>query len=145
MNKYIVVAECAIMHSNKFLIIKRPKGKHAADLLSLPGGKFEIKDGKLSPEQDVLINTVRREIFEELGLNLTDPINYVTTSFFKDERTNELIIDIIFYCRLNNTKIDINASEREVPEYYWLTYQEIKKKNNCPEWLLKYLNKILTE
>ncbi len=82
MAKFIVVVECAIEHEGRFLVIQRPIGKHAEGLLSFPGGKFETTDGNES--RDALLHAVKREVFEEVGLKLQDPINYVTSSYFID-------------------------------------------------------------
>lgn len=137
MNKFIVITECAIEYHNKFLIIKRPKGVHAEGLLAFPGGKVEIYDNA----EDICKNAIKREVLEEVGLDLIDDINYITTSYFQDDKGHSLI-DIIYYCKLNKTLPNIKASPREVPEYYWLTYDEIINSPNCPEWMLRYMQKI---
>ena len=78
MTKSIVVVECAIEHNGKFLIIERPRGKHAAGLLAFPGGKFEL--GDIRGDEDVLLNAIKREVQEEVGLTLEGPIHYITSS-----------------------------------------------------------------
>jgi len=138
---FIVCTECAIEHNGRFLIIKRPAGEHAAGLLAFPGGKFEISDG--DQNNDVMIQAVKREVLEEVGLELLDPIEYVTSSYFKDTQTNQDVMDIIYHCQLNKTTVEVKASPREVPEYYWLTYDEIISKENCPEWMVKYMGLII--
>lgn len=139
-NTYIAVVECAIEHNNKFLIIKRPEGVHAGGLLAFPGGKVEEHDG--APNENILVQAVIREVFEEVGLKLDDPIQYITSSYFTDKKGNG-IIDNIFHCKLNKTNVLINASKREVPEYYWLTYDEILEAKNSPEWLKRYVEEII--
>jgi len=138
-NKFVVVVECAIEHENKFLIIKRPEGSYAGGLLAFPGGKVEEQDSATG--RNILLQAVTREVFEEVGLKLEDPPQYVTSSYFIDQKGNA-IIDNIFHCKLTKTKININASEREVPEYYWLTYEEIQAAKNSPEWLKSYMKEI---
>lgn len=63
---YLKVVEVAIEHDSKFLIIKRPEGKHAGGLLSFPGGKVEEIDEQ--NEWDILRLAAKREIYEEVGL-----------------------------------------------------------------------------
>lgn len=138
--KYMVVVECAIEHNGKFLIIKRPMGTHAEGLLSFPGGKFENADGLNSP--DALVQAAKREVFEEVGLEILDPLHYVTSSFFTDSKTGENIVDTIFHCKLDKSKVELKISEREVVEYYWLTLDEVQSKENCPEWLVTYLMEV---
>lgn len=140
MKKYLVVVECAIELDGKFLIIKRPEGKHAAGLLSFPGGKFDPQDEM--NEWDVLRLAAQREIFEEVGLTLLDPVQYVTSNYFIDSDAIP-VIDSIFYCNLNKTIPNVVASQREVPEYYWMTPAEINSAVNSPAWLKKYVKLIL--
>ena len=136
MKNYLIVVECAIEKDGKLLIIKRPVGKHAAGFLSFPGGTVEMLDEK--HHWDILRSAVKREIFEEIGLALEDPIEYVTSSYFVNEAGNH-VIDSIFYCKLVKTVAKIVASAREVPEYYWMTKEEINRADYAPEWLKKYV------
>lgn len=138
--EFIVITECAIEHNGKFLLIKRPPGSHAEGLLSFPGGKFETSDAM--PGIDALKQTAKREVLEELGINLVDPLHYVTRSHFMDTKTGSHLIDIIYHCQLQRTRMDVKASAREVAAYYWLTYDEILAEDNCPEWLITYMNAI---
>ena len=140
MKKYLVVVECAIELDGKFLIIKRPEGKHAAGLLSFPGGKLDESDEVT--EWGILSNAAKREIVEEVGLTLLDPMQYVTSNYFIDSDAMP-VIDTIFYCNLNKTIPTVIASSREVPEYYWMTPAEINAAENSPEWLKKYIELII--
>jgi len=124
MKQYLVVVECALGRDGKFLIIKRPVGKHAVGLLSFPGGTVEEQDEVNN--YDVLRSAVKREILEELGLNLEDSIDYVTTGYFTDSAGMQ-VIDSVFYCKLDKTVPEVVASRREVPEYFWMSKDEIKK------------------
>lgn len=140
MDKFLVVVECAIEFKGKFLFIKRPKGVHAEGLLAFPGGKVELDDGKKNG--DVLIQAIKREVLEEVGVNLIDPIQFLTSSLFKDLH-NTQVLDVIFYCNIKNST-EIKPSLREVPEYYWLTISEVLDHKDTPVWLktyISYLNK----
>lgn len=137
MNKhYLKVVECAIEHDQKFLVIKRPEGKHAGGLLSFPGGKVEEID---EHEGDVLKAAARREIWEEVGLDLKDDLAYVTSSYFVDSHGTH-VIDTLFHCKIDKTDLKISASAREVPAYYWLSESEIHQATNAPDWLKKYVS-----
>lgn len=140
MKPYCIVVECAIEYQGKFLIIKRPKGVHAEGLLAFPGGKLEQDDE--SNTLDILRQCAKREVFEEVGLNLEDPLHYITTSFFTDTLSGTSVIDSIFHCVLNKTQPDVVASKREVPEYYWMTEHHIQQAANAPEWLKTYVSLI---
>ena len=136
---YLKVVEVAIEHDSKFLIIKRPEGKHAGGLLSFPGGKVEEIDEQ--NEWDILRLAAKREIYEEVGLELEDNLDYRTSKYFIDSHDFH-VIDTIFHCKIDKTVLNISASQREVPEYYWMTAEEINAANNSPEWLKKYIQYI---
>ena len=136
---YLKIVEVAIEHDSKFLIIKRPEGKHAGGLLSFPGGKVEEIDEQ--NEWDILRLAAKREIYEEVGLELEDDLDYVTSNYFIDIYGIH-VIDTIFHCKIDKTLLNISASKREVPEYYWMTIEEINKAHNSPAWLKKYIQYI---
>jgi 8-oxo-dGTP pyrophosphatase MutT (NUDIX family) len=133
---YLVTTECAIEHEGKLLIIKRPEGKHAAGLLAFPGGTVE--GPRETDCYDVLRSALKREVFEEVGLTLEDPITYVTSSYFIIADGTH-VIHSVFYCKLEKTVINIVPSPHEVPEYYWMTREEILAAPNSPEWHKRYI------
>lgn len=137
MERFLVVVECAIEHNNKFLIIKRPAGVHAAGFLAFPGGKVEYKDGS----GNILVEAIKREVFEEVGLELIDPIRFVTSSYFRDSH-QEHVLDVIFHCKLEKSKTEVNPALHEVPEHYWLTVDEILAHKDTPPWLEGYLSSV---
>ncbi len=136
---FLVIVECAIEHNDKFLIIKRPKGVHAGDLFAFPWGKVECSDGQEG--HNILVEAVKREVAEEVGLILLDPIQFVVSSYFIDSH-NVPVLDVIFHCKLEKTLMQIQASPREVPEYHWLSYDEILLHHSSPIWLKQYLSAI---
>lgn len=136
MKLYLNIVEVAIEHDEKFLIIKRPEGKHAGGLLAFPGGKVEEIDEQ--NEWDILRFAAKREILEEVGLDLKDDLKYITNNYFVgSSNVVAHVIDTIFHCKIEKTDLKVNASAREVPEYYWLTEEEINQAHNAPEWLKK--------
>ena len=136
MSKFVVVVECAIEHNDTFLMIERPPGVHAAGLLAFPGGKVEFEDGQNN--NDILIEAVKREVLEEVGLQLIDPIQFVISSYFIAS-DNEHVLDVIFHCELEKTIAKVQASSREVPHFYWLTRSEIEMHQQTPVWLKRYM------
>ena len=140
MQKFVVVVECAIEFDGKFLLIKRPNGVHAGGLLAFPGGKVDYQDG--GETVDILLQAVKREILEEVGLKLTDPINFITSNHYFVDKDH--VLDAIFYCKIENSAVKIIPSAREVPEYYWLTTNEILAHSNTPKWLKHYISCIGT-
>lgn len=141
MGKFLVVVECALEHAGKFLIIRRPPGIHAEGCLAFPGGKVEYQDG--SEHLGILENAVKREIFEEVGLILENPIRFVMSSYFID-RDGVHVLDNIFHCKIIQSNIEVNTSPREVSEYFWFTKDEILSHQDSPPWLKKYISAIET-
>jgi len=141
MQKFLVVTECAIENDGKFLIITRSPGGHAGGLLAFPGGKVEYSDAAMG--DDILIEAAKREVAEELGIDLLDPLHFITSSYFIDPGNAQVhILDVLFYCKVNHTQLNIKASKREVAAYHWLSREEIDAAPNSPVWLQGYIKKI---
>jgi len=139
--QYLVVVECAIEYNGKFLIIRRPEGVHAGGLLAFPGGNVDYHDGQNQEDliaNDILARAAKREVLEEVGLDLIDPIKFVRSSYFND-KYGKHVIDAIYYCKIEKTPLTIKASAREVPEYFWMTPQEIEAHEKSPPWLKHYI------
>lgn len=139
MKLYLNIVEVAIEHDEKFLIIKRPEGKHAGGLLSFPGGKVEEIDEQ--NEGDILRFAAKREILEEVGLDLKDDLRYIISNYFVGS-TGVHVINHIFHCKIEKTDLRVKASAPEFPEYYWLTEEEINKAHDAPQWLKQYVQYI---
>ena len=136
MTMFLLSTECIIKHQNTFLIIKRPAGKLGEGLLAFPGGTVEVKDGE--QQSDILRTAVKREVLEEVGINLVDPIYYITSSYFIDGKDRP-VVHTIFYCKLFLTSPKVIPLLDEVPEHYWMTEKEVSQAPNAPEWIKKYL------
>lgn len=137
MQQSVVVVECIIEHEGRFLIIRRPEGVHAGGLLAFVAGKVEMLDAM--DEKDILLNAVKREVFEEVGLTLVDPIRYVTSSQFVDTKSDQPILAVIFYTQLLKSETAVKPSQREVPEFFWMSCEEIYQHDNSPDWVKHYL------
>jgi 8-oxo-dGTP diphosphatase len=131
MKHYLIIVECAIECNGKFLIIRRPEGKHAGGLLSFAGGKVEEQDETHS--FDMLRAAVRREMLEEVGLDLTEKIDYITSEYFV-ESSGVCIINNLFHYKYDVIPTVIPC-EREVPWFAWMTKEEIHTAENSPPWL----------
>ena len=133
---FLLGTECIIEYQNNFLIIKRPEGKLGAGLLAFPGGTVEVKDG--ADQQDVLRTAVKREVLEEVGIDLKDPVDYLTSSYFVDGKGRP-IVHTLFYCKLVKTSSHVTPLFAEVPEHYWMTQEEVNQAPNAPGWIKGYL------
>lgn len=127
---YIVNVEAAIYRDDKWLIIRRSElEEHASGTLSLVGGKV---DG-ITNCANVLEETLRREVAEEVGITVVD-IQYLESKVFVTN-DGKPVVDIVFLCRYCCGDARC-VSEEEVAAVYWLTQQEIEASAEAP-WYLK--------
>jgi 8-oxo-dGTP pyrophosphatase MutT (NUDIX family) len=130
---YIVNIEGAIIREGRYLMILRgPEETYAAGDLSLVGGKVEGTD----ETTDILEETLRREIREEVGLEVTDLV-YVCSSRFG---MGESVVDIVFLCRSPVGEYVI-TDPGEVAAAAWMTAQEIYNHPLAQPWTHHYIEK----
>ncbi|MBS4193577.1 NUDIX hydrolase [Lederbergia citri] len=127
---FIVNTEAAIFNNGKWLIIERSKKEeHAGGMLSLIGGKVD-QEGNSS---DILERTVKREIFEEVGVKVKDQLHYVHSTSFVTDKGNH-VVDVVFLAEYESGEA-FPKSPDEVDEVLWLTYDEIMEHPNSPPYL----------
>ena len=143
MDHYLKVVECAIEHDSKFLVIQIPQGKHTSGKLSFPGGKEDQSDHK--NQWDVLRSAAKREVQEELGLNLIDPLKYITSQYFVTDFDGSHGMLTLFHCIIEKTDLMIRPSPREVDDFFWLSPDEIDQTPNTVGWLKKLVQCIRGE
>lgn len=137
---FIVNVEGAIYKNEKWLLIRRSeKEEHAGGLLSLVGGKVE-KEGTST---DILEKTLKREITEEVGIEVSN-LRYVnSSSFVTDSGLN--VVDIVFLCNHESGE-PFAKSPDEVDDVIWMTTQQILNNSNLPVYLkenIKLAEKLL--
>ncbi|MCA1029644.1 NUDIX domain-containing protein [Bacillus timonensis] len=127
---YIVNVEAAIFRGDKWLIIERSKKEeHAGGLLSLVGGTVENEGFSSS----VLEKTIKREIFEEVGVIVRDDMYYVRNTTFVTDN-GELVLDIVFLCEIEEGEPFVK-SPNEIESVHWMTLDEVLEHDNSPIWL----------
>jgi 8-oxo-dGTP diphosphatase len=126
---FVVNVEGAIHLDGKWLLILRSeKEEHAGGGLSLVGGKCEIEGNS----SDILERTLHREIFEEVGIEVTR-LKYVnSSSFVTDSGIN--VIDIVFLCHHKSGQPYAKSTE-EVDGVVWMTTTEILSHKDLPIYL----------
>ncbi|MBW8347967.1 NUDIX domain-containing protein [Bacillus sp. IITD106] len=137
---FIVNVEGAIRRNDKWLLILRSKKEeHAGGSLSLVGGKCEIEGNS----SDILERTLQREIFEEVGIEVTG-LRYVNSSSFVTH-SGLNVIDIVFLCHHKAGEPYAKSTE-EVDDVVWMTTPEILSHNGLPAYLkenIKLAEKLL--
>lgn len=133
---FIVNVEGAVYREDKWLVIKRSlQEEHAGGLLSLVGGKVE-KEGNSA---DLLERTLKRELYEEVGVEVKADIKYVQNTSFVAENGVE-VIDIVYLCELASGEAYAKSPD-EVEEVYWMTTEEIVNHIDAPIWLKESIQK----
>lgn len=135
---YIVNVCVALKRGDRWLLIVRHPGLgHAGGTLAIVGGKLE----ELSPVDDVLEATVRREVAEEIGVDLTGvPLHYAESTFFVSDIGNP-VVNVVFAAELPEGDEPYPAAPEEVSAVAWLTQEELEVAPDCPSWTLQNIRR----
>ena len=126
-DRYIVNVEGAITKDGRYLMVVRGEEEYGPGGLSLPGGKVEGAEGA----DDVLEETLRREIAEEVGLEVEDEMAYVRSSAFLAE--GDAVVDVVFLCRWKSGEA-LALDPAEVAAVRWMTPAEAIAHPETPPW-----------
>ncbi|GAK01832.1 MutT/Nudix family protein [Geomicrobium sp. JCM 19037] len=128
---FVVNVEAAIYDDNHWLFIKRSEQEeHAARQLAFVGGRVEAG----ARANDVLEQTLHREVMEEIGVQVKN-LQYVnSTLFFADNGTP--VVDIVYVCELASG-IPYEKSNKEVKAVLWLSTSDLLDTAKAPEFLKK--------
>lgn len=127
-NGFIVNVEVAVVRDGRYLAIVRGEGEEfGAGWLGFPGGKVENDEAT----QDTLEETARREVLEEVGLVIEDPIVYVESHTFAVD--TEPALDVVMLARSSSGAAH-PASPDEVADVLWLTCEELLSDPRTQAW-----------
>lgn len=124
---YIVNVEGAVVKDGQYLMVVRGEQEYAPGGLNFPGGKVE----GVSSLDDVLEETLRREIAEEVGLEIYDEMAYVRSNAFVAE--GDPVVDVVFLCR-HKAGTAVAADPAEVAAVRWMTAAEAIAHSETPPW-----------
>lgn len=129
MERYVVNVEGAIVREGRYLLIVRGAAEaHAPETLGLPGGKVE---GELVAD-DVLEATLRRELAEEVGVEVGAECRYVESTAFRAD-DGAPVLDVVFLCR-HRRGTPTAGDPEEVAAIVWLTAAEVAAHPQAPPW-----------
>lgn len=125
-----VAITAIIIKEGKYLITRRSKSKRRfPGMWTVPGGKLDTcdyttldKDTK-SYWYNVLERTLRREVLEEVGLEI-DNINYLTSLATIHPGSNP---SLVISCTADYVSGEIKLQEEETDDFVWVTLAEAKK------------------
>ena len=123
---FVVNVEGAVERDGRYLMIVRGANvSHAPGALSFPGGKVEAADGP----DDALESTLRREIREEVGVEVDDEMRYVESHRF-DTDDGKQVVGVTFLCRYRSGTP--SADPAEVQAVRWMTPEQVLR--DAPPW-----------
>src|SRR3989338_5621165 len=125
-----VVITAIIGNGSKYLVTRRaPSKKRFPGKWTVPGGKLETEDYINFPKEtenywyNVLEQVLRREVKEEVGLDIKN-IEYVTSlATIHEDETPSLVIS----CLAEYAGGEVNLQEEEADKYEWVSVEEAKK------------------
>ena len=122
----VVNVDAAVVRGDDYLVIRRSaEEEHAADTLSFPGGKVEP-----DATGDALRETARREVREEVGVDV-GAVEYVTSSTFTADEGTECL-NVVVRC-------EHEAGEpEEVADVFWLAYDDLVGHEDVPAYVEAY-------
>jgi 8-oxo-dGTP diphosphatase len=135
---FVVNVEVFLERDGRWLLIQRgTQEAHAPGALAGVGGKVEL-DGAGA---DVLEETARREVAEEIGVDVTEVVlTYVESGFFVTD-DGDPVINVVFRGELPALAQPMAASAQEVAGLVWLTVAEAEANADCPSWVLRGLRR----
>jgi isochorismate pyruvate lyase len=123
---YIVNVEAAVYHAGRYLMIVRSEqDSYLPGALGMPGGKVE----DAGTTDDILEQTIRREVWEEAGVQVAE-VEYVESHAFGDFAP---CVDVVFLCRYQGGTARVGDPD-EVAAVHWMTPDEIAKHPDMPPW-----------
>jgi 8-oxo-dGTP diphosphatase len=131
---YSVIVNAVIVNDEgKVLIAQRsPEEGHEGGKWSIPGGKIESN----GEEHDVLLKNIKKEIMEEVGVEIFDDIALVHDNTFARSNGDE-VLALVFKCKYKSG--EAKALEDTV-DVKWVTKEELESYEfppNVREYVLK--------
>lgn len=94
--KYCVIVNGIVVKDNKILLAQRSnEEKHVPGRWSPPGGKLE----ETGTVWNALEKTVKKEVFEETGIEIEDKMHLLINNTFIHKEDNLLVISNVFLCK----------------------------------------------
>lgn len=126
---YIVNVEAAIYRDDRYLLIVRSSEEtQDPGVLSLPGGKVDI----VGSVDAILEDTIRREVREEVSVEIEPGLVYVESKTFLMD-TGYPVVDMVFLCRYKSGEPQIR-DPHEIESIHWMTAKEVLDLPDAPQW-----------
>lgn len=129
---YAVTVCVLIRRGNTWLLVLRAPGvAYAPNMIGMIGGHVDVT----GPEAGVLEATARREVAEEVGLDLSQvPLTYLESEFFITSGGERQITVTFTAPAPPGDEAYVNAPA-ELAEVGWWTLDDLEADPRCPPWL----------
>ena len=129
---YTVTVCVLIQRGNTWLLVVRaPDVADAPNKIGMIGGHVEVTN----PEADVLEVTARREVAEEVGLDLSAVrLSYLESEFFITDGGEHQVTVTFTALAPPGVQPFVNAPN-ELTEVGWWTLDDLEVDPRCPSWL----------
>lgn len=135
---YAVTVCVLIRRGDRWLLVVRaPKVAYAPNTIGMIGGHVEATE----PESDVLEAAARREVAEEVGLDLSGvPLTYLESEFFITPGGERQITVTFTAPAAPGDEPSVNAPD-ELADVGWWTLRDLEADPRCPPWLADLLRR----
>jgi 8-oxo-dGTP diphosphatase len=127
------VTVCVLIHrGNSWLLVVRAPGvAYAPNMIGMIGGHVDVT----RPLAGVLEATARREVAEEVGLDLSEArLRYLESEFFMTDGGERQITVTLTAQAPPGVEPYVNAQD-ELVEVGWWTLDDLEADPRCPSWL----------
>jgi len=115
---HIVAVKAWVKKGDRYLLARRSMEElHMPGAWSLPGGKVENDEDTI----DILQKTLKREIFEEVGLEITNEIELLFNNTFK-RSDGSYVVGLTFFTHWKSGEAE---PLEETSEVEWFTIEEL--------------------
>lgn len=129
----VVVNSVIVNKESKVLIAQRShEESHEGGKWSIPGGKVE----SMGEEHDVLLKNIKKEILEEVGIEIFDDIALVHDNTFTRSNGDD-VLALVFLCKHKSGKV---KPLEDTVDVKWISKNELdnyKFPPNVKEYILK--------
>ncbi len=125
---HIVAVKAWVKKGDKYLLARRGMDEvHMPGVWSIPGGKVDDDDETVN----ILQETLKREVLEEVGVEITDEIDLVYNNTFK-RSDGSSVVGLTFLCHWKSGEAE---PLEETLEVGWFTLDELLKMEDVEDFL----------